>query len=320
MMSLARQQIVSCLLAQGKVAEALTQARATVALERDPRNVSGAFIGLPYFWAAIAVTESQLSHRPAADEALQEGRRVTDLLLKKQAGDAAAKMLPESQSAVESRVHLIFGEYDVAYADSLAAAGRIEKITANDDVLAALRSMAYREALANTSLAAIRLGKAADAEAPARLLLDEPLKDLAADRANYWNAWRRVLLAQSVAMQGRKPEAQQILEPALAYYREQQGKLLTGVGFLQRVARVLTGAGAQASKGAASVEFSYRAAYAAYVLALTQADDNAGFQLKRTALDEAVKTLQGIPDESKQLRDWKELNELIFKARLRPSK
>ena len=320
MTSLARQQIVYCLLAQGKVAEALAQARTAVVLEHDPRNGSGVFTGLPYFWAAIAVTEAQLGHRPAADEALQEGRRATDLLANKQAGDAVAKLLPESQAAAESRVHLIFGENDVAYTDSLAASGRIEKIIANDETLAALRSSAYREALATTAQAAIRLGKAADAEVPARLLLDEPLKDLAADRANYWNAWRRVLLAQSVAMQGRKPEAQQILEPALAYYREQQGKLLTGVGFLQRVARVLTGAGAQASKGAASIEFSYRAAYASYVLALSQTDDNAGFQPKRVALDEAIKTLQGIPDESKQLRDWKELNDLIFKARLRPAK
>jgi len=122
-------------------------------------------------------------------------------------------------------------------------------------------------------------------------------------------------------LQGHKTEALPMLEPALAYYREQQAKLLTGVGFLQRVARALTGAGAApVNKATASVEFSYRSAYASYVLALAQADDNAGFAAKRTALEDAAKTLQGIPDEAKQIHDWKELNELIFKARIRPGK
>ena len=69
-----------------------------------------------------------------------------------------------------------------------------------------------------------------------------------------------------------------------------------------------------------SVEFSYRAAYAAYVLGLYQPDDNAGRSARRDAMEEAVKTLQGIPEESKQLKDWKELNDLAFKARLRPAK
>ena len=41
---------------------------------------------------------------------------------------------------------------------------------------------------------------------------------------------------------------------------------------------------------------------------------------RRPALEEAAKTLQGIPEESKQLHDWKELNDLVFKARLRPGK
>ena len=41
---------------------------------------------------------------------------------------------------------------------------------------------------------------------------------------------------------------------------------------------------------------------------------------RRDALDEAAKALQGIPEESKQLHDWKDLNDLIFKARMRSGK
>jgi hypothetical protein len=121
-------------------------------------------------------------------------------------------------------------------------------------------------------------------------------------------------------LQGRRVEAQPPLDSALAYYREQQSKMITGVGFLQRVARVISGSAAQANKATASVEFSYRYAYAAYVQGLLQADDSAGRSARRDALEEAVKALQGIPEESKQLHDWKELNDMVFKARARPAK
>lgn len=107
----------------------------------------------------------------------------------------------------------------------------------------------------------------------------------------------------------------------MAYYREQQGKVITGVGFLQRVARALSGTNNQSGgRATASVEFTLRAAHAFYVQAISQADDNNGRTVKRDALDEAARTLQGVPEEAKQLHNWKELNDLIFKARLRPGK
>jgi hypothetical protein len=128
------------------------------------------------------------------------------------------------------------------------------------------------------------------------------------------------LLAHALALQGRRADAQPVLDPALAHYREQQGKMITSVGFLQRVARAITGSGNSVNKATASVEFLYRSAYASYVQALARADDNPGRLTKRDDLDEGARTLQGIPEEAKQLHDWKELNDQIFKARLRAAK
>jgi tetratricopeptide (TPR) repeat protein len=316
----ARQQTVNCLLAQGKVGDALAQARSAVALEHDARNTAGIFDGLLNLWTTIALAEAQLGHRPAAEEALKERRRMSQLTTGHEAGETFVKLLPERQVLTESAVGIIFGDYETAYADSSLSAARIKKIPVAGETGTLIRSSAYRDALANATLAALRLEHGADAEATARALLDEPMKDAPPDRIAYSTAWKKVLLAHALGLQGRRADAQPMLDSSLAYFREQQSKLITGVGFLQRVARVISGTGAQVNKATASVEFSYRSAYASYVQGLFQPDDSAGRTARRDALEEAVKTLQGIPEESKQLHDWKELNDLIFKARLRPGK
>ena len=321
--SQARESIVSYLLAQGKVGEALAQARTAAAVEQDPRNTTGLDPKLLFFWSTIAVTEAQLGHRPAAEEALQESRRVAALLFKQgQMGVGFAKLVPEWHLLTENGVRLAFGENEAAYTQSSVSLNRIKKIPVLDEDFASATGSAYRQAAANTVLSAIRLGQAADAEAAARALLDAPLPGVAPDSINRVTDWHRVLLAHTLVLQGRAAEVSPILEPALTHYREQQGKQLTGVGFLQRVARAFAGPSTTTptGKAAASVEFLYRLAYASYVQALAQEDNDAGYQAKRTALDEAAKALQGIPEESKQLHDWKELNDSIFKARARPGK
>jgi tetratricopeptide (TPR) repeat protein len=316
----ARQQTINCLLAQGKVGDALTQARSAVALEQDARNVGAISDGLLNLWTMIALTEAQLGHRPAAEEAIKERRRVSQLSAGPGAGESAARFLPERQVIAESALGVVFGDYELAYKDATASAARVQKISAPDDANAVIRSNVYNEAIAISTIAALRLERGPDAEAGARILLEEPVKDASPDRVAYSTAWKKVLLAHALGLQGRRVEAQPPLDSALAYYREQQSKMITGVGFLQRVARVISGSAAQANKATASVEFSYRYAYAAYVQGLLQADDSAGRSARRDALEEAVKALQGIPEESKQLHDWKELNDMVFKARARPAK
>ena len=319
-----RYEMMDYLLAQGKAGEALAQGRFAAALEHDPRNSVGIFNSMYFAWLRIAVVEAQLGHRPAADEAIQEGRRIAAQWPKQaQLGETLAKLLPELQLATEDQVRLAFGEYAPAFAEAKASLDRIKTIVADEETSANARARSYRDNLENAFLAAVHLGQTEDAEAAARAYLDDPLKGIASDRISYLTAWRRVLLAQALVAEGRLVEVPPILDPALAFFRDQQGKSITSVGFLQRVARAISGSGAQAAQAAkatASVEFSYRAAYAMYVQALAQADDGAGRNARRDALDEAAKSLQGIPEEAKQFHDWKELNELIFKARTRSGK
>ena len=316
MWSQCRESIINYLLAQGKVGEALTQARAAAAFEHDPRNAAGLDPKLLFFWSTIAVLEAQLGHRPAADEAIQESRRIVGLWAKLgRRGAGFAQLVPEWNLLTENGVRLAFADYAPAYADALASISRLKQIPAVDESFAVIKGNVYRQALEQAVIAAIRLGQPADAEALARTLYEEPPQGVAPDRINQLADWSRVLLAHTLVLQGRSAEAVPIMEPALTHYREQQSKLLSGVGFLQRVARAFTGSAAQANKATASVEFSYRSAYASYVHAIAQKNDSEGSQAKRAALDEAAKSLQGIPEEAKQLDDWKDLNDFIFKAR-----
>jgi len=318
MWSQSREAIISALLAQGKVGDALAQARAAVALDQDPRNKSGINPQALSFWSTIAVYEAQLGHRPAADEAIQESRRIAERWIKQgQLGVGPARLVPEWNMITESEAHLAYGENADAYAQASASMGRIKTIPFIDQNFSNTKENAYRRASVSTVLAALRLGQATDAETTARALLAEPLKGVELDRVNSVSDWNRVLLAHALVLQGRLADAAPILEPALTRYREQQGKLLSGVGFLQRVARAFTGSGAAVNKASASVEFLYRVAYASYVQALSQEDNDAGYQARRSALDDAAKALQGIPEECKQLHEWKELNDLVFKARAR---
>jgi tetratricopeptide (TPR) repeat protein len=321
MLSQCRESIMNALLAQGKVADALVQARAAAALDQDPRNASGINPQALNFWSVIAGYEAQLGHRPAAEEAVQEGRKVAERWTKQgQLGVGLVKLVPEWNGITESEVHLAFGEYAEAYIDSLASLNRLKNLPDIDPHFAATKGNAYRRAAVNTIMAALRQGQGAEAESVARALLDDPLKGVELDRVNVVADWHRVLLAHALVLQGRQAEVAPVLTPALTRYRDQQSKMLTGVGFLQRVARAFTGSGAPVNKAAASAEFLYRSAYASYIHALTQPDTDEGTQAKRTALEDATKSLQGIPEECKQLRDWKDLNDLLFKARIRPGK
>lgn len=322
MWSRARQELMNDLLAQGRIGEALAQARAGASLEHDPRNSSGIAPSLFDFWATIAVVEAELGHRPAVDEAVGELKRISTAWPKQvQMGEGLARLLPEWILIAASQVHQAFGEYTAAYAEANASAARILKIPADSAMATNTRSGAYREAVQSAVQAALSLGQAADAETAARALFDAPTNDVASDRVPSVAAWKRTLLAHALILQSKRAEAQPILDQALAYYREQQGKVITGVGFLQRVARALSGGNNQPPpKAAASVDLLYRSAYASYLQALIQADDNAGRIARRDALDEANKTLQGIPEEAKQMHFWKELNDLVFKARVRSGK
>ena len=315
----ARNRAVKYLLAQGKVSEALTQARASAALEHDPRNTTGTDEGLFEAWGTIARLEGHLGHRPAADEALQESRRISGLLPKQlRLGQSLTRLMAEAQLQVESDVRLAFGEYPAVFADSTAALSRIAKVTAENGMTESLKSGATRGVLGNIVIAGIRTGHVPEAESAARTLSEETLKDMPPEMVKDTAAFSHVLLAHTIALQGRRAEVPVILDPAIAHYREQQTKVVTNLGFLQKVARAFSNPTAATGKGTASVEFLQKLAYALYVQGLAQAEGAPGRTARRTAFDEATRTLDDIPEEAKPLRETRQLYEWIAEAKAKP--
>jgi hypothetical protein len=96
-------------------------------------------------------------------------------------------------------------------------------------------------------------------------------------------AWGRVLLAQAAVAQGRRAEALQTLEPALADYRNELLQGATHLSFRQHFARAL------------------------YVQALAQPDAVAGNARRHDSLEQAARLLNELSDEARQLHDTKEL-------------
>ena len=101
----------------------------------------------------------------------------------------------------------------------------------------------------------------------------------------------RSVLADAVAMQGRDDEAQKTLQPALAYYREQQ------------------------QAGAHGTTFRHDYAYALYVGAISQPDDAVGRKQRSADLDQAGKLIDGASKEAQQLADMRWVSSSIAAAR-----
>lgn len=191
-------------------------------------------------------------------------------------------------------VQLRLGEYSAAYDGADSAVRLLEQlsIAEADGTGGRIRDNLLQHALGLMSDAALRLGRYAEAETTARRRLalpTDPFADPDEDRSR-----RQVMLAHAIARQGRGPEAQAVLEPALAYYlREQQA-------------------------GATGADFRAGYAEALYVSALAQGMDPAGRAARQRALNEASALLSGASAELRQLTTARELMNWIAAARSAP--
>ena len=98
-------------------------------------------------------------------------------------------------------------------------------------------------------------------------------------------------LAHALALQERNDEAQAILQPALAFYRQEQ------------------------QAGAMGINFTDNFAYALYVSALAHADDSDGHAKRTADRADAVRLIDGSSAEAKQLASMREVSGLITAAR-----
>jgi hypothetical protein len=282
--------IVDLLYRQGRVVEALQAARTAVQVDGE-HNSGLQEIPPALLWEVIARLEAQRGNRGAADQALQEGRRLITAYtsgnrMSSAAGDGWAEVFNDE----ERYVRLASGEDETVYALACQALPQLDNLLGRvaDPAMTNLVFKHRQETLEQAARAALNLDRHADAEAAGRALLAaHDSTHGAPDQA----VWGRVLLAQAIAGQGRKAEAMKTLEPALARYRDLQAQGASYVGFRQHFARAL------------------------FVQALAEPADSGGIARSREALEQAAALLQGLTDEARQLRDSKELLSWISDAR-----
>ncbi|HEV2211423.1 MAG TPA: serine/threonine-protein kinase [Verrucomicrobiae bacterium] len=295
--------ITVLLFRQGRVAEALQAAVTATQRDRAAGNTGDLVAAakdppsLNLLRERIACWEAQKGNRGAAEQALQEARRSLEANASRNRVTQISKEISlERLDIVERQVRLAFDEDAAVYMMATNALPRLANLgkTGNDPLVARVQVSLRKHALEEEALSALNLRRYAEAETAARALLSLPPQTELSDRVYLEQPddpdWGRVLLAQAAVEQGRKAEALQTLEPALANYHAAQ------------------------AQGAAYVAFRQHFARALYVRARAQPADSGGMARRREALDQAAALLQGLSEEARQLHDSKQLVSWITAA------
>jgi tetratricopeptide (TPR) repeat protein len=278
----------------GKVAQAIATMHSLLALGQDPRRPSSLGPVLWFRWIQLANWQAQTGDTTAAAQSLKAfARDAGELAAQLAPQDPKRQLLVRPEQGVGGAVQLTEGATQIALTDATAVVARIEsvRIPAGDVGASILRDNMLNGDLQTAAMATIRLGRYRQAEALARRWLAVPPNKTSEADPQIKTSRARSVLAAAVAMQGRGDEAQKTLQPAFAYYQEQQ------------------------QAGAQGITFRHDYAYALYVSAISSAADADGREKRRTALDEAATLIAGASAEAQQLSEMREVTGLIAAAR-----
>lgn len=190
-------------------------------------------------------------------------------------------------------IKLAEGALQPALAEATAARAVIEPIEtpATDTSVTRWKNQNLEVSFNVAARAAVQLGHYAQAETLARQWLAvAPNSVLTQTNPKPLESRARYILAQAIAMQGRKEEAQKALQPALAYYA------------------------AELKAGAQGTTFRHDYAYALYVDSLTAHADAAGAKQRKNDLDQAAQLIAGASKEAQQLSQFRHLSGLVAAA------
>ena len=128
--------------------------------------------------------------------------------------------------AWRQRLDLYFGDYRAALKGSAANARRLGglELPADDENAQRIRANLLRFTLGTAAMAALRLGRDAEAESALRERLTLPPNPFSGADPQDEVSRSQVMLAHAVTRQGRSAEAREILQPALQRYRAAQSK------------------------------------------------------------------------------------------------
>jgi len=283
---------------RGEVSAAIATVHSALALARDPRSPKSLAAVTVYISAALARVQAQSGDSAGADQSLQAYLRNLHAF----AAGFLPPHSPQRQLATHEMNQLLTGGQlkldegaaQSALTDATAARAMIEpiEVPATEAGATRLKSQHLETSLNVAARAAVQLGHYAQAEALARQWLaiipnavalqtdPKPLESRA-----------RFVLAQAIAMQGRHDEAQAVLQPAMAWYRQEQ------------------------QAGATGTSFRHDYAYALYVDSLTAPAGATGSKQRDADLDQAAKLLAGASPEAQRLNSMRRVSGLVAKAR-----
>jgi hypothetical protein len=164
-------------------------------------------------------------------------------------------------------------------------------LPADDETARRIRANLLRFALGTEAMAALQLGRDAEAESALRERLTLPPNPFSGADPQDETSRSQVMLAHAVTRQGRGAEAREILQPALQRYRAEQ------------------------KQGAGGITFQRDLAYALYANAIAQDDDRMGRSQRDASLAEAAELLSSLPAEAQQLWDMHAVADLVAAAR-----
>ncbi|HZV24468.1 MAG TPA: hypothetical protein VFF93_11955 [Luteimonas sp.] len=276
---------------RGDVAQSIATNRAVMALEQDPRRPSSLAPTLWFQWIPLAITQARAGDKLGAAQSLKAfARDAGEFAAQAAAQNPRRLLLAAPEQRLAPAIQLAEGDAQAAFTNASAVVARIDavKVPADDVGSSILQNNMLNGNLRAGAIAALRLGRYPQAEALARRWLALPPNPRSEDDPKERTSAAAAVLANALAVQGHTDEARTILQPALAYYQQEQ------------------------QAGASGTTFRSDYAYALYVSALTLDSDPAR---RAAALDAAATLVQGASAEAQALSDMRELSGLIATAR-----
>ncbi|MGN6789291.1 MAG: nSTAND1 domain-containing NTPase [Rhodanobacteraceae bacterium] len=290
-------QVATIQYERGDVSGAIASGRSAVALTLDPRSPKGLAAGIFYIWYGLAQGQAEAGDPAGAEKSLQSFVRNLQALGEDQPPDSPRRQLTGeaiNRPLTDGELKLDEGTPQAALAEATTARGRIEavKVPATDAGLNRTKNLVLRDSFSIAARAAVQLRRYPQAEAAARRWLALAPGSVNSQTDPKPLEFRATsVLAEAIAMQGRKAEALKTLQPALAYYAAEQ------------------------KAGATGTTFRHDYAYALYVNAIAQSDDANGRKQRDGDLAQAEKQIAGASPEAQKLVDMRYVSGLIAKAR-----
>lgn len=286
-----RDQVAAVLNEQGRITDSIATLQGTVALENDRRKPGSLGQVLWQTWNALTMQLASTGQRAAAEQTrLQTEKAIKETAALEDKGSPRQSLYALAPRAMQARLLLLYGEYPEAFETARVMSAQARGLAASELMGNTLRANLLRGLLSVQTLAALQLGRYADAEAAARersALPPNPFSDFD-PQVEITRA--QITLAHALVGQGRLAEARKILELELSRYHDRR------------------------KAGANGLSFERDLAYAQYVNAIAQPDDGPGRTRRSLALAEARAALSRVPADAQRVYEVRELTRLIAEA------